>query len=217
MLIALDIETITPEGKGVTQGEIDHFLATYERKYKKPDVIEKHREEDLQKFILKKNLKAGVPQVIAVGLGRVHPYNGELQDPECRVSSNEKELIEFFLEYVEKTINAKAFLGFGMESFDMVHLCGLLERYDMAAILRPSKWGVVDPSNWPLNRRYKLKDICNAWGIKSKDEELNALDGGDVADLWDTGNHKRLQEYCALDVWRVARLYKALSRLWKLV
>lgn len=98
MLIAVDIETIVEPGKGISQSEIEAWHENYvpKEEYKKQETIDKHREADLEKWIKRQTLKAGRLRIIAMGLGRVHPFNFELQDVECLVSSNSKDICRAF-------------------------------------------------------------------------------------------------------------------------
>lgn len=217
MLVALDIETITPPGKGVTQADIDHFLENYTSKYKTQAAIEKHKALDLERFKTRKNLQAGSPQIIAVGLARIHPYNFHIEDLEACVSDSPKVLAEFYANYLEKTHSLQGFLGYNLEAFDLLHLCNALDEFGIDSLLKATKFGIVDPCVWPLQRKYKLKDICNAFRIKSEDENLNIMDGSDMAEAYEAGNYELIKSYCELDVWRVCRLFRSLSRMWRLV
>lgn len=216
MLVALDIETITLPGQGVTQAEIDKFLENYKPRHKKPETIEKHRQEALSKFTTKMNLRAGRVQIVAIGLGRVHPYNCELQDLESLVSEDPQELALFYVNYVEKTMGAKGFLGYNLEGFDLLHVCNLLDQHNLDSLLRAEKWSIIDLCSYPLQRKYKLKDICDSFGIRDEDEELNLMDGGDVQSVWDARNFDLLKSYVELDIVRLSKLYRSLSRIWRL-
>lgn len=218
MLIAVDIETITEPGKEVTQAEIDAWNAAYtpSKEYKKPETIEKHKQEDYQKWLNRTLLKTGRLKIVAIGLGRMHPYNFELQDLEAKVSNDPKELSDFFCNYVEHTHNAKGWLGYNVQLFDLLNICQLLDSQNADSLLKASKFGVVDPCKYPLETRYKLKDICRAFNIKSDDPELEYLDGSDVGKLWEVGNLDLLRRYCELDIIRVVKLTRALSRIYKL-
>lgn len=221
MLIAVDIETIVEPGKGISQSEIEAWHKNYvpKKEYKKQETIDKHREADLEKWIKRQTLKAGRLKIIAMGLGRVHPFNFELQDVECLVSSNSKDIADFYCKYVEATHNAKGFLGYNVELFDLLHICQLLNEQNtpLDSMLKVTRYRVIDPCVYPLKFKYKLKDICRAFGIEHDDDELELLDGSDIQKLWDADNHEMIKRYCELDIFRVAKLTKALSRIWRLV
>lgn len=205
--IVLDIETVPVP----LSNELKEFLLKGYKppsNYKDPEKIKAHRDEFIRDLDSSGGFKVYNQMPVSVAFASLDS-EGEL-DIESRITDDSEELAQFVHRYLTDA-GFYRLVGFNIKGFDIPHLCRLLSQHDLSFPRRLGKWDVVDLCEWPLDRKYKLKEACLAFDIP-----ISGMDGSDVAALWNTGKFREIEEYNREDVKITHQLYTKLSHVYHL-
>lgn len=203
--VVVDIETVPSP---LTQQMKDFLLKSYRppKNYKDEAKIAAHREEFLNDLDGEGGFKVYNQRPISIALG-VSTGVG-LINLQSKLSEDGRELAAFVSEYLTN-VGHYRLVGFNHKSFDLPHLCKLAALAGTHWPMKLGKWSAVDLFEFPLDRKYKLKEACIAFGI-----EIPAVSGGDVHKLYSEGKLKEIEEYNRDDIRCTHELLQVLSHIY---
>ncbi|MBN1301598.1 MAG: ribonuclease H-like domain-containing protein [Melioribacteraceae bacterium] len=223
MKLVFDIETVGFDFESLSESQ-QEFLLRYPEKEKDPDL----RQEKIHDTIRYLSLYPFTASVVCIGLYNIDTgktlvmYEGaETEEKEVsrkRIkykSSNERDMIGSFWEYVKK---ATLLISFNGRQFDLPFLMlrsAVLKIKPSRNFLK-NKFGTNDHIDlldkftlMGLIKKFNLDFYCRTFGIESP--KSHGLTGLDVREIYNSGKIKELAVYCADDVRATYELYK----IWK--
>jgi hypothetical protein len=228
--IVIDIETIAHP---VTQAEIDAAMADYdagvvpakapanwkdvtkieayvnERRDKQASDREKFQAELVNKLSKEKAFSIGGKTMISCALGTVDSLTRTIENVSSRAGDDLHGIVAFIVNYLNEAGQYRL-IGFNLQSFDLPEVCKSYQITGQRPRYRPGKWDIIDLCKHPFNKG-KLKDIGKAFGF-----EIPAMNGGDVAALYQQGDWEAIRKYNEHDVVLTAKLFLAAEAMYSL-
>lgn len=209
--LVFDIETVGKDFEELNKKEQRYLLENLE-KY----------EEDKEKAKLKTGLYPIFGTVCSVGCYNPDSGKGVVlivsdkifsltnENFECKIFSQEIELLKAFWEIAQKYEN---FVSYNGEGFDFPYL---IIRSGIMRVRVPIEMKRYNDNQIDLmnkikqnNHSFKLEFLCRAFGIE--DPKRKGVDGEEVDKLYKLGKHQEIANYSVRDVIATSELYK----IWK--
>lgn len=209
--LVFDIETVGKDFEELNKKEQRYLLENLEK-----------NEEDKEKAKLKTGLYPIFGTVCSVGCYNPDSGKGVVlivsdkkfsltnENFECKIFSQEIELLKAFWEIAQKYEN---FVSYNGEGFDFPYL---IIRSGIMRVRVPIEMKRYNDNQIDLmnkikqnNHSFKLEFLCRAFGIE--DPKRKGVDGEEVDKLYKTGKHQEIADYSVRDVIATSELYK----IWK--
>ena len=205
--VIVDIETLV---EPVTAAEVEKFMEEYEppKNYKDAAKILKHREFAMANAVSKisdaKRFSIGGKRTISVALGRIDGQ--QVVDLQAFSGEDLKAITTSVVAYLDRFVEYRL-IGWNHIRFDLPELARCFKLTGVAPKFKPGKWDLVDLCKHPFDK-IKLKDAASAFGI-----ETIGMSGADVAQFYDRGDWKSIEDYNKDDVRITGELYLAASTI----
>lgn len=203
--VYFDIETIPTQDDAVKADILANLKAP--ANYKKPESIEAWKAENGPAQIEKTSFDAASGHVCTIAWAK---NEGEIFADHAETVEQEKQIITNFFSRLDQ-YHSEKFCGHNLAGFDIPFLTR------RAIIL-----GIEIPQSFPRNPKpwdAKVHDTMFMWDSKNfmsmdalckamKIDGKEGFDGSMVAKAWSDGEHEKIQDYCADDVYRTREIHK---------
>lgn len=231
MPLILDIETANLQATSETQ-QFFRDTITVPGNYKKPEAIEKYKEEKLQELISKSALQVAVCPISCIGL---MPYYGAGQygDPVAFSGLKEADTLSRTRHYLlqletdhpkrisdghptaDRVSPILPWMGFNILNFDLpvIRAACFRHKTNLGAdiIGNGSKYNTrlaLDLVN-VLPGTYSKNVYCDLWDIEHDD----TLTGADMPELYRLGDFETIERHCIDDLVATAKLFDMVASL----
>lgn len=198
--VVVDLETIALP---LRQEDIEQFESEYEppSNYKDPEKIEKHKVHALEKFKRDRGFRLGGCQPICIAMCSIIGTPLRAVDMNSTFSKSPKDIVEFFVNYIDEVDAPIELVTFNGESFDIPILRQNMHIYNLRLQRPIGKWNKCD-LYLQYGRKYGQKELCRVHGIT-----IPEMDGSHVGRLYEEGRYDLIEDYCRADVNAAAELY----------
>lgn len=172
---------------------------------KDPEKISAAIEAKVEKILDEIKFYPDGSRIICIGAGIVDPREGEVRHLKSACSNNEKELLEWFISYINAAsgTSTTTLCGYNLKGFDMRHVVMKGMLYGVHPKRPFNKWKLHDLMRNDFTMcGDSYRPLKGAWNSISTFFSLphSATKGSDVLPMWEDKRYEDIQKYCLEDV-----------------